>query len=95
VNRAYPRWRSINSPRQPARDTVDKRLPILELPLRIDRFPWLDLDDPATFHQSPSEIYILQGIANARASGLRIDDFDKARYTIYSDTYDERYIEKG
>ena len=77
------------------RDTLSKRLPVLELPLRIDRFPWLDLDEPATFHQSPCEVYILQGIANARACGLRIDDFDKARYTIYSDTYDERYVEKG
>jgi hypothetical protein len=26
---------------------------------------------------------------------LRIDDFDKACYAIYSDSYDERYIEKG
>ncbi|KAI9773295.1 MAG: hypothetical protein M1839_002155 [Geoglossum umbratile] len=76
-------------------DTVSKRLPILELPLRIDHFPWLDLDDPTTFQQSPRQVYILQSIADARESGLRIDDFDKARYTIYSDTYDERYIKKG
>ncbi|KAI9776692.1 MAG: hypothetical protein M1839_009419 [Geoglossum umbratile] len=88
-------WRSINPLGQPARNTVSKRLPVLELPLRIDRFPWLDLDDPATFNQSPTQIHILQGIANARASGLRVDDFDKARYTLYSDTYDERYIKNG
>ncbi|KAI9860961.1 MAG: hypothetical protein M1813_005640 [Trichoglossum hirsutum] len=38
---------------QPAKDSVTKTLPPLELPLRIDVFPWLDLDDLATFARSP------------------------------------------
>src|SRR5579862_407571 len=76
------------------RDTLSKRLPVLELPLRFDRFPWLDLDELATFRQSPCEAHILQGIANARVCGLRVDDFDKSHYTVYSNTYEEQYPEE-
>jgi hypothetical protein len=36
VNWAHPRWRSVNPLGQSARDTVTKRLPVLELPIRID-----------------------------------------------------------
>ena len=63
--------------------------------MRIDVFPWLDLDDPATFVQSPCEKVILQGIADAHANGLRIDDFDKDRYAQYSAAYDDRYLNRG
>jgi hypothetical protein len=51
---------------QPAKDSVTKTLPPLELPLRIDVFPWLDLGDLATFARSPCEKVILQGIARER-----------------------------
>ncbi|KAH0551655.1 hypothetical protein GP486_007126 [Trichoglossum hirsutum] len=88
-------FRRVSPLGQPPKDTVTKTLPVLELPLRIDVFPWLDLDDPVTFAQSPYEEFILRGIADARASGLRIDDFDTGCYAQYSAAYDDRYPNRG
>jgi hypothetical protein len=89
------RFRRVSPLGRPAKDSVTKTLPALELPLRVDVFPWLDLDDPAAFAWSPCEKFILQGVPDARASGLRNDDFDKSRYEQYSAAYGDRYLNGG
>ncbi|KAI9765984.1 MAG: hypothetical protein M1840_006991 [Geoglossum simile] len=58
--------------------------------VRIDQFPWLDLDNPQTIRNSPVDTFIQQMIASRDVGALQ-DDFNYDNYIRYLDDYDCQY----
>jgi hypothetical protein len=75
--------------------SLPQNIPGLFQPVRIDRFPWIDINDPATLNNGPAEAAISQGIEDAQQHGLLVDDIDPDRYTEYRNEYFTRYIVKS
>ncbi|KAH0536731.1 hypothetical protein FGG08_006439 [Glutinoglossum americanum] len=59
--------------------------------VRIDQFPWLDLDDPQTTRNSPVDAFIQQMVASSRDVGVLRDDFNYDDYMLYLDDYNRQY----
>ncbi|KAH0538350.1 hypothetical protein FGG08_005045 [Glutinoglossum americanum] len=88
------RFQEIRPIGYPPRESATKNIPGLFQPVRIDRFPWIDINDPATLNNGPAKAAISQGIEDAQQHGLFVDDIDPDWYTEYRNEYLTRYIVK-
>ncbi|KAI9766955.1 MAG: hypothetical protein M1839_004663 [Geoglossum umbratile] len=86
------RWFRQTRPHdQPEKLSQTKHNAIQGHDVRIDQFPWLDLGDPQTIHNSPVNAFILQMVASSRDAGALQDDFNHDDYMLYLDDYDRQY----
>jgi hypothetical protein len=66
IHDVIDRFQEIQPIEYPLRKSATKNIPDLFQPVRIDRFPWIDINDPATLNNSPAEAAISQGIEDAQ-----------------------------
>ena len=85
------RFRVVTPHGQPEKWTQTKKKFVEGQDVRIDKFPWLNLDDRETIRQSPVHQFIEARISSARLAGHRSDDFDHDDYQMYDRDYDRRY----
>ncbi|KAI9763373.1 MAG: hypothetical protein M1840_000565 [Geoglossum simile] len=84
-------FRQTRSHNQPEKLSQTKYNAVLGHDVRIDQFPWLDLDDPQTIRNSPVDAFIQQMIASSRNAGALQDDFNYDDYMLYLDDHDRQY----
>src|SRR5439155_26198428 len=90
----YDRCRESQPIGYPPRESATKNIPGLFQPVRIDRFPWIDIKDSASLDNGPAEAAISQGLEDARQHGLLAAEIDLDRYSEYRHEYLARYIVK-
>ncbi|KAH0551246.1 hypothetical protein GP486_007454 [Trichoglossum hirsutum] len=76
---------------QPAKLTHTSEDPFQEYDVRIDRFLWLDLDEPRTIIDSPVNSFIQDNIDSSRSTGEHADRFNHDNYGLYVANYDREY----
>jgi hypothetical protein len=72
---------------QPIKLTYTSENRFQEYDVRIDRFPWLDLDDPKSIICSPINCFIQERIDSISTA----DGFYYDNYGLYATNYDQRY----
>ncbi|KAI9763426.1 MAG: hypothetical protein M1840_000507 [Geoglossum simile] len=85
-----PKQVQTNQPSQPTRKAQPDQIQRHSgHDIRIDQFPWLDLDNPQTI--SLVDAFIQQMIASPRDVGVLQDDFNHDDYMQYLNDYDCQY----
>ncbi|KAI9765838.1 MAG: hypothetical protein M1840_007120 [Geoglossum simile] len=84
-------FRQTRSHNQPEKLSQTKYNAVLGHDIRIDQFPWLDLDNPQTIRNSPVDAFIQQMIASSRNVDALQDNFNYDDYMLYLDDYDHQY----
>jgi hypothetical protein len=85
------RFRQTRPHNQPEKLSQTKYNTIQGYDVRIDQFPWLDLDDPQTIRNSPVDAFIQQMIASSRDVGALQDEFSHDNYMLYLDNHDHQH----